>query len=311
MRIGLHNGDGGSFPNLALMKLSSWHKSKGDEVELWSPISAVDRVYSSRVFTWSTRNTYLPDDVEEGGSAVDLGRWLPDEVEHSRPDYELFKVDHGIGFLTRGCSNFCSWCVVPDKEGGIAGHAEYAEFLHPSSRDLVLLDNNVLSSGHGIRQIELMADAGLRIDFLQGLDARLIAGEPRLAGLLARCRWRRFIRMACDTQAMMAPVEWAVEMIRQYSGRKMSRSSFMVYVLVTDVEDALERVEFLRGLEVTPFAQPLRTAESPVPTDEQKRFSRWVNRPAAFHATSWSDYSRPSRAGVVSPDQRPLFGARE
>lgn len=35
MRIGLIDVDGHHYPNLALMKLSAWHKSQGDTVEWW------------------------------------------------------------------------------------------------------------------------------------------------------------------------------------------------------------------------------------------------------------------------------------
>ena len=36
MRIGLIDVDSSNFPNLALMKLSAWHKQNGDEVEWYS-----------------------------------------------------------------------------------------------------------------------------------------------------------------------------------------------------------------------------------------------------------------------------------
>ena len=33
MLIGLHDSDRTGFPNLALMKISAWHKARGDIVE--------------------------------------------------------------------------------------------------------------------------------------------------------------------------------------------------------------------------------------------------------------------------------------
>lgn len=62
MRIGLHDSDDTGFPNLALMKISAWHKSRGDSVEWWSPLFEYDRVYSSKVFTFTPENPYLPPD---------------------------------------------------------------------------------------------------------------------------------------------------------------------------------------------------------------------------------------------------------
>ena len=41
--IGLIDVDSHNFPNLALMKLSAFHKSKGDQVEMWSGCSYGER----------------------------------------------------------------------------------------------------------------------------------------------------------------------------------------------------------------------------------------------------------------------------
>lgn len=60
MKIGLIDVDSHNFPNLALMKLSAWHKALGDEVEWWNGFTWYDRVYMSRVFD----STYTPDPME-------------------------------------------------------------------------------------------------------------------------------------------------------------------------------------------------------------------------------------------------------
>ena len=50
MKIAIHDADAGQsraknkFPNLALMKISAWHKQKGDTVEWWEPLESYDRV---------------------------------------------------------------------------------------------------------------------------------------------------------------------------------------------------------------------------------------------------------------------------
>lgn len=56
-RIGLIDVDGHNFPNLALMKLSSWHKAQGDDVEWAIPFNHYDTIYRSKIFTFS------PDDL--------------------------------------------------------------------------------------------------------------------------------------------------------------------------------------------------------------------------------------------------------
>ena len=56
MRIGLVDVDGHNFPNLALMKLSAWHKCRGDTVEFADPaVRRYDKVYMSKVFTFFAR----------------------------------------------------------------------------------------------------------------------------------------------------------------------------------------------------------------------------------------------------------------
>lgn len=58
MKIGLIDVDGHNFPNLALMRISSYHKAKGDEVEWWwSDFIHYDIVYMSKIFS----DVYSPD----------------------------------------------------------------------------------------------------------------------------------------------------------------------------------------------------------------------------------------------------------
>ena len=53
MKIGLIDVDVHNFPNLALMKISAYHKSKGDEVEWFFGFNEYDKVYMSKVFTFT------------------------------------------------------------------------------------------------------------------------------------------------------------------------------------------------------------------------------------------------------------------
>ena len=115
MRIGLVDVDGHNFPNLALMKLSAWHKCRGDTVEFADPAARrYDKVYMSKVFTFSRDCTdrYDCEVVRAGTGYRDYATILPEEIEHICPDYSLYGVKEAYGFLTRGCVNRCSWCVV-------------------------------------------------------------------------------------------------------------------------------------------------------------------------------------------------------
>ena len=183
MRIGLVDVDGRNFPNLALMKLSAWHKLRGDTVEFADPgAGRYDKVYLSKVFTHTPdcRDEYYCEVIRGGTGYRDYTTTLPEAVEHTCPDYSLYGVGEAYGFLTRGCPNRCPWCVVPYKEGAIRPHADIEEFLAGRKR-AVLLDNNVLASAWGLAQIEKIVRLGVRVDFNQGLDARRIARNPELA----------------------------------------------------------------------------------------------------------------------------------
>ncbi len=90
MRTGLIAVDGRSgFPNLALMRLSNWHKRRGDTVEWWTGFTHYDRVYMSKVFTFTPDfDTVInAEEIVTGGTGYkDFGS-LPPEVEACQPDY--------------------------------------------------------------------------------------------------------------------------------------------------------------------------------------------------------------------------------
>lgn len=280
MRVGLHDSDGGSFPNLALMKLSAWHKQRGDEVEWWIPMMPYDRVYSSKVFTFTPENPYLPADTIKGGTGYGIYDELPPEIDELFPDYSIYpNCNHAIGFLTRGCIRRCPWCVVPKKEGSIRPYRTWQEIKRPDSRDIVFMDNNVLACPHGLEQINSMGGVDVRVDFNQGLDARLIT--PDVAKMLSRLKWISFIRMSADTDAMLDVVLTAADRLKTY-GMKPWR--LFVYVLVQDIPSAERRVLKLRELGAQPFAQPYRDFTNNIePPQEQRDFARWVNDKAIFN----------------------------
>ena len=136
-RIGLIDVDGGkTFPNLALMKISAYHKSIGDSVEWYSAFDGwFDRVYLSKVFSFTPDYDYCINahEVIRGGTgyAISLENGkevfdkskdinLPEEIEHIYPDYSLYPTlteDTAFGFLTRGCPRGCDFCIVGKKEG--------------------------------------------------------------------------------------------------------------------------------------------------------------------------------------------------
>ena len=289
MKVGLIDVDGhNGFPNLALMRLAAYHKAQGDTVEWRNGLIHYDRVYMSKVFTFTPDiDTVInADEIITGGTGYKDYGSLPPEIEATAPDYSIYpKFQQAIGFLTRGCIRHCPWCIVPRKEGTIRPAATWEEIKRPDSKDIIFLDNNVLASGHGLEQIARMGKEKVRVDFNQGLDARLIT--PEVARLLAALHWINFIRLSCDTSGMLPVIEQATAYLREAGA---PRSRFWAYALVQDVEEAYTRVKALSAMGVEPFAQPYRDYDSGEPTAEQRAFARWCNNKAVFRTCDWKDY---------------------
>ncbi|KAA6300354.1 MAG: hypothetical protein EZS26_003505 [Candidatus Ordinivivax streblomastigis] len=286
MKIGLIDVDGHNFPNLALMKIADYHKQQRDSIEWVNHWEQYDRVYQSKVFTFTPDvSTFVQaDEIRKGGTGYKIYNDL--FCDGTEPDYSIYpQYEHAYGFLTRGCTRNCPWCIVPKKEGDIRPYRDIETVLQ-DRKTAILMDNNVLASNHGLQQLEKIVDLGCKVDFNQGLDSRLVTDE--VARLLSKIKWIRFIRFACDTTPAVEPLLKTIEKLNKY-GVKNYR--IFVYLLVKDVSDANERCKILKRLGVNPFAQTYRDYDKNIlPTAEQKRFAWYVNQKAVFKATEWEDY---------------------
>ncbi len=104
MKIGLIDVDS-KIPNLALMKISAYHKEKGDDVNFYDPLlNTPDKIYASKVFNFTDDYNYFSDSskVIKGGSGYSLDKTLDDKIENQYPDYDLYDCDYAMGFTTRG-----------------------------------------------------------------------------------------------------------------------------------------------------------------------------------------------------------------
>ena len=218
MRIGIVDADlinhsGTHYPNLACMKLSGYHKSIGDTVELITNIYSVDfgdsiweddtnefdKIYVSKVFTDTTFPKFFlkEPNVEHGGTGFffDKAPSLPDDVEHHMPDYTLydrwveqqlakgvrdsklkFFVDYSIGFTTRGCIRQCPFCVLKNKKE-VVGHSKVNEFLNKDKKFICLWDDNILAYKNWKEVFEDLKAVGKPFHFKQGMDFRLLTEE--------------------------------------------------------------------------------------------------------------------------------------
>ena len=103
------------------MKLSAYHKGIGDRVDWFDPIThyltPLDKIYSSKVFTFTDIDHYLPKDAVLGGTGYGIYENLPEVIDKQFPDYSIYpSIDYAIGFMSRGCPNKCGWCVVRRQE---------------------------------------------------------------------------------------------------------------------------------------------------------------------------------------------------
>ena len=297
MKIGLHDAEkvylkNKTFPNLALMKISAYHKSFGDDVEWWNPLCRYDRIYSSKIFDFTPPDPYLPDDAVRGGTGYDdipVNQELPEEIDIMFPDYSIYpSCDYAIGYITRGCIRNCRWCVVPKKEGMIRPYRQWQEIVRDDTDKLVLMDNNILACDYGIRQLEILIGSGYRIDLNQGMDARLVTDE--IAEILSQISWIRFIRFSCDQKSQIEPIRKTVSLLGRY-GVKPYR--IFVYLLVTkDIKDAADRVEALKEFHgINIYAQAERNERIGImPNKVQLEFSQRYIYSGRYRTETWEQY---------------------
>ena len=296
MRIAIHSVDGHHFPNLALMRISAWHKAQGDSVEWFAPLARYDRVYASKVFTFTKDDPYLPPDAIRGGTGYDVTSKLPPEIESTPPDYTIYpQFDAAYGFLTRGCPNKCPWCVVPRKEGAIRAVADIEDICRTNTGfrpKAILMDNNFLAAPIDFvrEQTDKMRRLKIRVDFNQATDARLYDDER--AQIMAKVPWLSMVRISCDTDAMLPHCVAAIRRLRGFGCRK----DVLVYVLAKNdgIASALHRIYGLMAADrrAVPFVMPYRslTDDSIQPSAELLRLARWCNRAWIRNQCKFEDY---------------------
>lgn len=291
IRIGLIDVDSHNFPNLCLMKLSAYHKAQGHQVCFWSPLFYFDVVYKSRVFT----DTYSKDNITvknagqviKGGTGYGYGPDLPDEIEHSYPDYSLYPQysETAYGFLSRGCPRGCGFCIVGGKEGRKSRKvADLSEFWR-GQREIKLMDANLLACPDHEKLLLQLAKSRALVDFSQGLDIRLITRDN--VALLNQVRTKT-VHFAWDN-----PDEDLTRYFRQFLEWTSIKNPRLrrVYLLTnygSTHEQDLYRVETLRQMGFDPYVM---IYEKPTAPPITRHLQRWVNNKRLFYAIpSFSDY---------------------
>lgn len=276
--IGLVDVDYTGYPNLALMKIAQYHIDLGEKVEFANPLfNHYDVVYKSKIFNFTDDDlTPYNCPVIKGGTGYDIYSKLPDNMEFVKPYYKLYNIadNKAYGFLTRGCPNKCAWCIVPKKEGGVKPYMDIEEIAIDGRNEITLMDNNILASDYGLQQIKKIIDLGLKVDFNQGLDARLVTKD--IAEMLSKVKWLRYIRFGCDTPKQIEECERAMNLIDSFGKKKQ----YLLYTIInSDIQESYERLSYFRGFSnVRIFGQPFRdTMRKNVIPQWQKDMARWAN----------------------------------
>jgi len=275
MKIGLKDVDGHNFPNLALMKISAYHKSKRDVVDWINHFEHYDIAYKAKVFTSEyTKDddtVIMADEIFKGGTGYDLQNKLPFEIEHQYPDYDLYNIkDEAYGFLTRGCPRNCEFCIVGEKEGLKSYTVSNLQEFWKNQKTIKLLDPNLLASKDKYDLLQQLLDSKAWIDFTQGLDIRFMTDKTtdyinQLKIKMIHFAWDNYEFKTYKKLKHFRPK-------LNYNERKLR-----VYVLTnfnTTMEQDLERIYKLRELKYDPYVMIYDKPKAP---KKIKEMQRWVN----------------------------------
>lgn len=298
MRICLIDADS-TIPNLALMKLSSYYKSRGDHVSLFkanlpyypnkkknifkAPFG-FDKYHCSVIFQ-GNKDYILGDDIDFGGTGFSLSKNLPEHIERINPDYSLYpKNNMSYGFLSRGCIRNCSFCFVPQKEGGIRQVNNVDDIVqHKSVR---FMDNNFLALPNHKELLQELVDKDIRCQFNQGLDIRLVDDENSV--LLSKLNYIGEYIFAFDDIKYRQTIEGKLDLL---SWRKPWRLKFFVYCHPDmTISDTVDRVLWLRKKECLPYLMRDISCWNSINSDFYVDIASWCNQPNIFKKLSFDQF---------------------
>ena len=263
--------------NLALMKISAWHKQQGDTVLLNMPLFPADYTYASVLFE-KNRNKFRAD--EYGGPAYEQ-KTLSKHIEYCRPDFRLYSLDYSIGFTFRGCFRNCGFCKVPKTNHPDVDHHSIWDFHDPKFKKICLLNNNTFFDKRWRETFEEIWDADLTVIDENGYDLRLIDREK--ADALKRTKFKGQIHYAWDRMEDETTI---------LEGLKIAPRG-TVYVLIgyntTEYED-IYRVQKIVDNKHDPYIMPYNQ------TAKEKKFKRFIDtfmwRKYKTINDAWLDYDR-------------------
>ena len=270
------------IPNLALMKESTYWKSRGEPVGF--DIEVPDRVVVSVIFQRNKGQALGLKEMFPGVPVVFGGPGMFPDCGGSRasellkPDYDLYPSKYSQGFTTRGCIRKCTFCLVPKMEGKMRT-VQLPGYFHDDRFDTcMIMDNNILAAPaewvEGVFQ--WFVDTGVKMDCCQGFDARLLT--EKWAGILREVKHKVGLRFAWDNIGDEGAVVRAVGLLKDAGFNLKQEVSF--YVLAgynTTFEQDLYRCNRLREMGVNSFVMRYHKKDRML-----NKLAKWANRRWAY-----------------------------
>jgi hypothetical protein len=277
MNIGLYNLEP-SIVNVAMMKVSTYHKSLGDHVEKYNHLTTYDKIYAFSIFDF-TDKSYVTKDMICGGTGFNVTSKLPAEIDACDYDWSLFPdCDYSIIWFSRGCIRACPFCMVSKKEGYIKSVAY--NNLNPNGTYIKVTDNNFFANPEWRKAVEQLKVWDQKVDFQCGIDLRIFDDEQGKA--LKELKLTRYIHVAWDN-----PRDDLIDKIKLLS-KYVNKYRIICYVLIgywSTPEEDMYRIMELKKLKIDAFVMPFNKKDK-----YQKAFARWVNHKAIFRTVAWEDY---------------------
>jgi hypothetical protein len=187
---------------------------------------------------------------------------VPDYSILNQIDYVYPVRDAYFAYTSRGCIRKCGFCGVPKLEGAqrdtesLTGLVRAIDEFYGVKKDLILMDNNVVASarfkeivaeirdlgfvpGAKIRRTQERVPVQRRVDFNQGVDARILCKDPMyLRELSSICL--KPLRIAFDHLGLREPYEKAVRYAHGFGLTELS--NYMLYNFHDSPADLFERM---------------------------------------------------------------------